>query len=258
MTAAASTHSTLMIMPTSPDPGGVPPSVADANAGMPNLRQLLAHLGDQLPDVDDVAPAAARDLVERVRDLVDAVVLTDVDAPERATVAREIDALIARLTAATRDPGALLARLPTGDWENLSNAGSGALNPQALRLQWVDTPPMARPGADIVGLEVRARCTLTEAHGGAHRRAHGGIVALILDQVTGRAAHFAGAGGLTAHLEVDFRRATPLGVPLEITARWTGRDGRKSYAEAEIHAGGVLTAQGRALMVVDSAPDAAE
>jgi acyl-coenzyme A thioesterase PaaI-like protein len=117
---------------------------------------------------------------------------------------------------------------------------------------------MAPPGADVTGLETHARCTLTEAHSGAHRRAHGGVVALILDQATGRVAHFAGAGGLTARLEVNFRRGTPLGVPLEITARWIGRDGRKSYAEAEIYAEGVLAATGNALMVIDPTPEAAE
>lgn len=225
---------------------------------MPSARQVLALLGDQLRPVDDVAPPQSRDLVERVRDLVEAVVLTDIDPSERARIAREVEALTARLGAQVREPGVLLARLPNGGWENLSNAGNGNLNPQAVRLEWVDPPDTAPPGTDLIGLEVHARCTLTEAHGGAHRRAHGGIVALILDQITGRAAHFAGAGGLTARLEVNFRRGTPLGVPLEVTARWTGRDGRKSYAEAEIHAEGVLTATGNALMVIDPAPEAAE
>jgi acyl-coenzyme A thioesterase PaaI-like protein len=225
---------------------------------MPTARQSLALLGDQLPPVDDVAPPESRDLVERVRDLVEAVVLTEVDPPERARIAREVETLTARLGARTREPGVLFARLPNGEWENLSNAGHGILNPQAVRLEWVDPQPMAPPGADVTGLETHARCTLTEAHSGAHRRAHGGVVALILDQATGRVAHFAGAGGLTARLEVNFRRGTPLGVPLEITARWIGRDGRKSYAEAEIYAEGVLAATGNALMVIDPTPEAAE
>jgi acyl-coenzyme A thioesterase PaaI-like protein len=80
---------------------------------------------------------------------------------------------------------------------------------------------------------------------------HGGVVALVLDQVLGMAVHQAGASGLTRVLTVEFRKATPYGVPLEITARCTEFGGGRSRATGELRHGDVVTAEAEATFITD-------
>lgn len=200
--------------------------------------ELARLLGDRVLAPDAIAPEAI-ELVERARDLVEAVVSTDVQPEARAAAAREIVAISERLREQRRDPAILLVRHEDGRVENLSQAGGGRLNPQAPRLEFVTLQPA----------EVVARCTLTAAHGGPPGKAHGGIVAGLLDEVLGVAAMVAGGSGLTAGLDVRYRAATPYDVPLEITARLTGRDGRKGYASGEIRVDGHVTAEATAVFI---------
>ncbi|MGC0415396.1 PaaI family thioesterase [Embleya sp. AB8] len=219
----------------------LPPASATA------LAELMAGT---LPDPSSVS-ASALDLADRVRDLVEAVVWTDVDAAVRADAARRIAELTAELGAARRDRAVSLIRHPDGRLEHLTQMGSGRLNPQAPRLVFADVAAGPEPGAEPESVEIHARCTLTAAHGGPPERAHGGIVAVLLDQLLGVAAAAAGAPGLTAGLDVRYRRATPYDAPLELTGRWTGRDGRKSFATGEIRAAGVVTAEATAVFIAE-------
>jgi acyl-coenzyme A thioesterase PaaI-like protein len=209
----------------------VPPAAESA-------LELARLLGDRVLAPGAVAPEAVA-LVEAARDLVDAVVGTDVPPAARAAAAGELAAITARLREQRRDPVILLVRHDDGRIENLSQAGGGRLNPQAPRLVFVDLAPD----------EVVATCTLTAAHGGPPGKAHGGIVAGLLDEVLGVAAMVAGGAGLTAGLDVRYRAATPYSVPLTITARLTGRKGRKGFATGEIRAGDTVTAEATAVFV---------
>lgn len=221
----------------------------DGPPGVPqSAGRLIQLMGDSLPPVEDV-PAEAFELVARVRDLVEAVVLTDVPAAERAAVAREVAGLTERLRAARRPQPFLIVRHPDGRAEHLTQAGSGRLNPQAPPMEFVDLPPAPPPGTPPAPVEVRAVCTLTAAHSGSTGRAHGSLVAALLDEALGHAVIAAGATGMTVNLSLDFRRATPCGEPLEITARYTGGEGRKSYVTGEIRAQGEVTAEARAIFV---------
>ena len=212
-----------------------------------------AKLAEMLGDLagPESVPAAAFDLTARVRELVESVVLTDVDAETLAEVADEVSAITGRLSARRRQPAIRLIRHPDGRLENLTQAGSGRLNPQAPPIELLDLPPGPPPGGEPHPVEIRARCTLSAAHGGSPERVHGGVVALVLDQVLGIAAHVAGASGLTTSLTVDFRRATPYGVPLEITARCTEFGGGHSRATGELRHGDVVTATATAAFVTD-------
>jgi hypothetical protein len=213
-----------------------------------SAARLANQLGDELLAPADVPPEAL-DLVGAVRDLTDAVVTTDVPPAERAAVAADVRALAARLRAARLAPLVAIARHADGRVENLLQAGSGRLNPHAPAVEFADLPAPPPPGADPVAVEVVAHCTLGERYGGPPGRAHGGVVAALLDEVVGVAAYVAGATGMTAGLEVRYRRATPLGVPLTITARWVQRDGRKSRATGEVRAGDAVTADATAVLV---------
>jgi acyl-coenzyme A thioesterase PaaI-like protein len=200
--------------------------------------ELARLLGDRVLAPDSIPPEAFA-LVEAARDLVDAVVGTDVPSAARATAAGELAAIAARLREQRREPVILLVRHDDGRIENLTQAGGGRLNPQAPRLTFVDLSPDG----------VVAACTLTAAHGGPPGKAHGGIVAGLLDEVLGVAAMVAGGAGLTAGLDIRYHAATPYGEPLTITARLTGRDGRKAFATGEVRAGDTVTAEATAVFV---------
>lgn len=211
-----------------------------------------AEVLGELPGPESV-PAEASALAARVRELVEAVVRTDVPAATMADVAAQVAALTATLqsTARSGDAPIRLIRHPDGRLENLTQAGSGRLNPQAPPLEFLDLPPEPALGAPPSPVEVRARVTLGAAHGGSPARAHGGVVALLLDQVLGLAAHAAGASGLTKTLVVDFRRATPLGVALDLTARCTEWGEGRSRATGELRAGDTVAATAEATFVTD-------
>ncbi len=210
----------------------------DAPPAPASALELARVLGDRVLAPDAIPPEAFA-LVEAARDLVDAVVGTDVPPAARAVAADELAAITARLREQRREPVILLVRHDDGRIENLSQAGGGGRFPQA-------------PPGGVVGrspAEGGASWARNAAHGGPPGKAHGGIVAGLLDEVLGVAAMVAGGAGLTAGLDVRYRAATPYGVPLTITARLTGRDGRKGFATGEVRAGDTVTAEATAVFV---------
>jgi len=63
----------------------------------------------------------------------------------------------------------------------------------------------------------------------------------------------AAANGMTRALTVEFRKATPYGVPLEITARCTEFGDGRSRATGELRHGDIVTAEAVASFVTDRA-----
>jgi acyl-coenzyme A thioesterase PaaI-like protein len=192
----------------------------------------------------DQIPAEAFTLVEAVRDLVEATVMTDVTPAERAEVAALVADLTQRLQAAERPDAAWFVGHGGDKFEHLTQAGTGRLNPQALPGMWL-TPDgedafVATPHPETG--EVLARCMFTRQHVGPPGRVHGGSVATLLDHVVGFATAAVGKSGMTAGLDLRYKGATPYNVPLLIRARYTHSEGRKHFATGEIVADGVVTA----------------
>jgi uncharacterized protein (TIGR00369 family) len=75
---------------------------------------------------------------------------------------------------------------------------------------------------------------LTALYEGPPGFVHGGISALVLDQLLGAAALANGTPGMTATLETSYRRPTPHGVPLVAEARAVRSEGRTTWVTAEI------------------------
>jgi acyl-coenzyme A thioesterase PaaI-like protein len=213
-----------------------------------SAARVAELLGDQLPRIDAV-PDAAFELVVRARELVEAIVMTDVDAETRADIAAEIAAIAGRLRSRRREQALYLVRHPDGRVESLVQAGAGRLNPQAPPIEWVVLPAPPPPGSEPRPVEVRARCTFTAAHGGSPSRVHGGVVAAALDEVVGVAAAAAGASGMTVALDVTLRGGTPFGVPVDIVGRYLRSEGRKRYASGEVVVDGTVTAQAELICV---------
>jgi acyl-coenzyme A thioesterase PaaI-like protein len=158
--------------------------------------------------------------------LADAQLRTQVDLDELRAVASEIEALTGRLLEAAKD-GALGTELGPGDDEvrNHGNAVMGLRNPFAS----------VRPEDRTVGADrhVHYEITLGALYEGPPGLVHGGVSALVLDQLLGESAAVGGAPGMTGRLTLHYRRPTPLG-PLRLEGWLESTDGRKTVAKGVI------------------------
>jgi acyl-coenzyme A thioesterase PaaI-like protein len=213
-----------------------------------SAARVAELLGDQLPDPALIPPSAFA-LVGQARTLMEAVVMTDVDADVRAAAATDLAAIIERLRAVRRADALYMVRHADGRVESLNQAGSGRLNPQAPPIEWIHRPQEPPPGSAPTPVEVRARCTFGPQHGGSPGRVYGGVLASALDEVLGVAALVSGATGMTVALSVSLKAGTPFGVPVDIVARYTGREGRKSFTSGEVVVDGKVTVEATAIFV---------
>ncbi len=215
-----------------------------------SASRLAELYGDTLPAAATI-PDEAFELVERIRELMDAVVLTDATAQVRAAAAARIAEVTRELNARRREHQLLLVRHPDGRLESMTQAGSGRLNPQSPPLEWIHRPTEPPPGSEPRAVEVTARCTFTPRHGGSPGRVHGSVLAGVLDEVTGIAIRAAGAGGMTVALDVSLKGAVPIGASADIAARYTGGEGRKSYATGEVAVDGAVVATASVIYVAE-------
>ncbi len=96
--------------------------------------------------------------------------------------------------------------------------------PDGLRMRFRVTGPST----------VATRVVLADRHQGAPGIAHGGMVALLFDEVLGYTQAFVPEPAVTASLTTDYRRPVPVGEPLELTGSLDRRDGRKLHVSGEI------------------------
>ena len=87
--------------------------------------------------------------------------------------------------------------------------GCGPENPIGMK---VDFENLGKEG-------VRAQTTLAPEFQGWRGFAHGGIAISLLDEAMAHAAGYAGYRGVTASMNVRFRKPIPLGQPLVVTGR---------------------------------------
>jgi acyl-coenzyme A thioesterase PaaI-like protein len=95
---------------------------------------------------------------------------------------------------------------------------------------------------------VRARTVLRPDFQGWQGIAHGGVALALLDEAMAHAAGAAGHRGVTASMNARFRKAVPLGVPLDIEGhvKWTRRHVLELQATVKDENGTVLVeAEGR-------------
>lgn len=79
-------------------------------------------------------------------------------------------------------------------------------------------------------------CTLGQIYEGPPMYGHGGVSAMLIDQLLGHAAAASGNPGVTTDLSVRYRRPVPLDVPLRVWGRVTKVEGRRVFAEGGITA----------------------
>jgi acyl-coenzyme A thioesterase PaaI-like protein len=174
-----------------------------------------------IPDAEPLA--AAVDLGTALRELIEVSVTTTVPAAEVRAAAELVRQVTERLAVARRPASQLSALddLTTGRrvFNPVSGAGSALAPPLLLR----------REGDGVVG-----EATLGVAYEGPPSFVHGGMSALLIDQLLGSAAEAAGLWGMTAHLELDYRGPLPLETKLVFRARVAENTGRKSVITGTI------------------------
>jgi acyl-coenzyme A thioesterase PaaI-like protein len=168
--------------------------------------------------------AALAVLAQQTRELMDAVVLTDVDETEIAAVTAEMVALTERLRAVRRKTPLPHEFAPDGTFRHLGNAVVGACNPHALPLE-VERPPEGGSRADL---------NFKPTHEGPPSAVHGGVTAMILDHLLGDAVAAAGRPGVTGTLTIRYKRLVPYGTPVVASAEATRIEGRKTWADGSI------------------------
>jgi acyl-coenzyme A thioesterase PaaI-like protein len=181
---------------------------------------------------DDLSPAEVERRValygpftQAVRDLVDATIRTTVDDDEIRRAQAEVEAITARLRE-RQLPGSFgVSYGADGRGRPWGNSVVGVRNPIA--------PPLTvqhHPSADG-----RVWCDfhLGAAYEGPPTLVHGGVLALVLDQMLGESAGAGGRPGMTGTLTLRYRQATPLG-DLRAEA-WIDRvDGIKTWSKGQV------------------------
>ena len=102
------------------------------------------------------------------------------------------------------------------EFDPFSIAG-GELHPSAIGLSYVKDSEDSVIGTGIIDPMLA----------GPPERVHGGIQALIIDEVMGALNRMRGRQAFTAYLKVDYRGPAPLGVPITFRAWLDSVDGRK-------------------------------
>lgn len=139
-------------------------------------------------------------IADATRRLLDLSIRTRATVEDVKVARTHLEAAIALLDKDVDEESYGVRHSSSGITRAWGNAVVGARNPIA--------PPLT-----IVNHEgrVSAEFELSAAYEGPPSLVHGGVSALILDQLLGEAAAAAGKPGMTGTLTVRYRRATPLG-----------------------------------------------
>lgn len=193
-------------------------------------------------DIDPAEIAARAELADAiadsVRELIEATVRTEVGADDIAEARR----LVSEATAILRKeqlPGAFGIRFNSdGTKRSWGNAVLGRRNPIAPPVRLHHETEMSWTEVD-----------LGPAYEGPAGLVHGGVLALILDQLLGSTAEAQGVPGMTGTLTIRYRRATPLG-PIRGEARIDRVEGIKTFVTGTIICDGEVSAEAEGVFIL--------
>jgi acyl-coenzyme A thioesterase PaaI-like protein len=197
--------------------------------------------------------AEERRLAAAMREVIDQLVSTTASTDELARAADDLESL-----------ADVLRELPSGQtyrgFAESANAGQETAGLQPGDPEWYaffDHSPfigLANPLSPPMHLEylgdrVKGTVRFGAAYEGPPGCVHGGYIAAVFDELLGSTQSLSGDQGMTAHLGIDYRRPTPLGVPLTMEGWFDRREGRKIYARGAMYAEGTLTAEAEGLFI---------
>ncbi|WIN00386.1 hotdog domain-containing protein [Actinoplanes oblitus] len=180
-------------------------AVTDDGTGLTHRREAITELGDAL------------------RALVEQATVTEAPTGDLLRAAAGIRDVIDRLGGRTRDPAALPRADDLLGGIRLYNPVTGGGSALA--------PPLR---VEVLGGTAIGRCTLGMAFEGPPRFAHGGVSAMLLDQLLGHTVVAAGRPGMTVRLDTAYHAPVPLLTPLLLTAEVREVDGRRVTATGTI------------------------
>jgi acyl-coenzyme A thioesterase PaaI-like protein len=110
--------------------------------------------------------------------------------------------------------------------------------------------PIAPPvEVEAVDGELRGTAFFDYPYEGPPTCVHGGVLAMVFDELLGAANIVAGCPGMTGTLTIRYRKPTPLRTPLRLEARLVGRDGRKIRTTGAIYHGDLMTAEAEGIFI---------
>jgi hypothetical protein len=203
--------------------------------------------------VDAETRAASEHLADEMRRIIARLAVVRPSAEELARAAEAAATFADRLSAMPEQGTSWRvseAGLMPGDFVGFSPI-SGKSNPMA--------PPVTlrvkrgSPRDDIdVDVHIAGDVTFGPAYEGPPGHVHGGLIAAMFDELLGFAQL---SPGFTAYLHVNYRKPTPLNVPLKLHAWVASVDGRKRLVSGECYAGDTLLSDAEGLFIAPKSDD---
>lgn len=120
--------------------------------------------------------------------------------------------------------------------------GCGGDNSGGMKLTFVQ---------DNVNRKIIGRFVLGERYQGGGGFAHGGIIAMLMDEAMGKVCRFREVRAVTAELTVEYLQPIDVMKEIEVEGRETEMKGRNIFINGEIrNMAGIVLARGRARFVV--------
>lgn len=122
--------------------------------------------------------------------------------------------------------------------------GCGAANPAGMKLTFE---------LDFDARRTRGSFTLGPNYAGGGGFAHGGIIAVVLDEAMGKLSKLGGEKAVTAEMNIEYRKPVPIDRPIVVEGWQEEQKGRNRFRIAEIRdAQGNLLARGKGRFVLVS------
>lgn len=122
--------------------------------------------------------------------------------------------------------------------------GCGAANPAGMKLTF---------DLDFEARRTHGSFTLGANYAGGAGFAHGGIIAVVLDEAMGKLSRLTDEKAVTAEMSIEYRRPVPVDAPIVVQGWQEEEKGRNRFRVAEIRdMQGNLLARGKGRFVVVS------
>jgi len=213
---------------------------------IPETRKDLSRFYTGEEECLTALPGESRldDTAGQLRRIVEALSLTNPDADHLPSLTEQLRGIADELEARTESPSERLTEMWEGDGVARHDPVTGPENTLA--------PPLVMHVVEDGWVE--GEVTLGLPYQGPPAAVHGGVCAALLDAALAVANHRAGNNGMTAKLEISYRRPTPLYRPITVRAKQLRYEGRKRFTIGELVANGEVCASAEGLFIARRTP----
>ncbi|HUI04962.1 MAG TPA: PaaI family thioesterase [Acidimicrobiales bacterium] len=201
----------------------------------------ISFRGGGAPAVRQPEPDVRFRLADEIRRVTSAMVGLPIGDDDIEAATEALGALATRLEAAA-GPGRRMRAQPdpVGHPQDFfpTSPVIGFANPVA--------PPVT---VEAVDGELRGTAFFDYQYEGPPTCVHGGVIAMVFDELLGAANIMAGTPAMTGTLTITYRKPTPLRTALRLEARCVGKEGRKVRTYGAIFHGDVLTAEAEGIFI---------